>query len=63
VTPPTDDFVSRTTSAQALSGTYRETIRLLGLARAGNTVDTRTFEVLGSFQLNRISAVPTVTRP
>jgi hypothetical protein len=36
---------------------------LLGLARAGNTVDTRTFEVLGSFNLNRVSPVPVMTRP
>jgi hypothetical protein len=61
VTPPTDDFASRTAAGQTLNGQYVETIRLLGLARAGNTFDTRTFEVRGLFTLNRISDVATVT--
>ncbi len=63
VQPPTDDFVSRTASRQSMSGAYAETIRLLGLARAGNTFDTRDFEVRGLFTLNRISEIATVTRP
>ncbi len=63
VTPPTDDFASRTATGQTLNGTYLETIRLLGLARAGNTFDTRTFQVRGLFTLNRITDVATVTHP
>ena len=62
VTAPVDDFDSRTAAAQTLTGQYFETIRLLGLARAGNTFDTRTFQVRGSFTLNRITDIATVTR-
>jgi|LakMenEpi03Aug12_release.lakeMendotaPanAssembly.Ray.scaffolds.fasta_scaffold148841_2 hypothetical protein len=62
VTPPRDDFASRTAASQTLNGQYAETIRLLGLARAGNTFDTRTFEVRGIFTLNRITDVATVTQ-
>jgi hypothetical protein len=61
VTAPSDDFNSRTAAATTLSGQYLETIRLLGLARAGNTFDTRTFQVRGSFTLNRITDIATVT--
>ena len=56
------DFASRTAAAQTLNGQYVETIRLLGLARAGNTFDTRTFEARGLFTLNRISDVATVVQ-
>jgi hypothetical protein len=61
--PPADDFSSRVASGQSLIGQYSETIRLLGLARPGNTFDTREFEVRGLFNLNRISQIATVTRP
>ncbi len=61
VSPPSDDFDSRTAAGKSFSGSYVETIRLLGLARAGNTFDTRTFRVTGIFTLNRISEVATVT--
>jgi len=63
VTPSGDDFAARTSVGQSLNGAYAETIRLLGLARPGNTVDTREFEVRGIFTLNRISDIPVVTRP
>lgn len=63
IEPPADDFASRTAAGQSLSGTYAETIRLLGLARPGNTFDTREFEARGIFTLNRISEIPVVTRP
>jgi hypothetical protein len=39
-----------------------ETIRVIGLARAGNSFDSRRFDVRGAFKLNRISAIPTLTR-
>lgn len=61
VKPPADDFESLVNSGLDLSGTYVETIRLQGLARAGNTYDTRRFDVRGVFTLNRISEIATVT--
>jgi hypothetical protein len=61
VTPPSNDFSGRVGAGQALTGVYSETIRLLGLARPGNTFDTRDFEVRGVFTLNRISDIPAVT--
>lgn len=63
VLPPSDDFASRVAAGQSVLGQYAETIRLLGLARPGNTFDTREFEVRGLFNLNRISEIATVTRP
>ena len=47
--------------ALALTGDYLERITLLGLARPGNTNETRQFEVRGLFSLNRIADVPTLT--
>lgn len=61
--PPTDDFASRTSAGDSLTGLYQENIRVLGLARAGGVFDTREFEVRGMFSLNRISAIASVTRP
>ena len=60
--PPADDFSSLVNSGLDLSGTYVETIRIQGLARAGNTYDTRRFDVRGVFSLNRISEIPVVTQ-
>jgi hypothetical protein len=62
VTPPAADFNSRVAAGLALSGEYLETVRVLGLARAGNTFDTRRFDAHGGFKLNRISPTPTLTR-
>lgn len=63
VTPPGSDFASLTSGNQSLSGTYLETVKLLGLARAGGTNDTRVFQAAGAFSLNRISEISTLTRP
>lgn len=62
VTPPAADFASLTASGHSLTGVYAESIRVLGLARAGGTYDTRTFEVRGAFVLRRIADTPTLTR-
>jgi hypothetical protein len=61
VQPPTDDFNSLVNANIDLTGTYVETIRLQGLARPGNTHDTRRFNVRGVFSLNRVSEIPIVT--
>jgi len=58
---PGDDFASLTSSGQTITGEYLETLTVLGLARAGNTHDTREFQVRGSFALNRISEISTLT--
>jgi len=63
VTPPGGDFDSLTGGAQTLSGTYSETVSLLGLQRAPGSYDTRQFHVGGSFTLNRISDISTLTTP
>lgn len=62
VTPPADDFTSLTTSGQAMTGDYCETISLLGLARAGGANDTRQFQIRGVFKLNQIAGVPTLAQ-
>jgi hypothetical protein len=62
VKPPANDFNSRIAAGLQLAGDYLETIRVQGLARAGNTFDTRQFEVRGAFELNRINEIPTLTR-
>ncbi|MBN9689375.1 MAG: hypothetical protein J0M24_03975 [Verrucomicrobia bacterium] len=61
VDPPADDFNSRVNASANLSGRYLESIRVQGLARAGNTFDARRFDVSGAFSLNRISGIPTLT--
>jgi hypothetical protein len=61
VTPPADDFASLTAAGHTFTGNYAETIKVLGLARAGGTNDTRSFEVRGAFVLHLISSVPTLT--
>jgi hypothetical protein len=61
VLPPANDFASLTAGGQTITGSYGETISVLGLARSGGTNDTRNFEVRGVFSLNRISEVPTLT--
>lgn len=62
ISPPTDDFGARTGAGTTLRGDYLESIRVVGLARAGNTFDTRRFDVRGGFQISRVSEIPTVTR-
>ena len=61
VQPPAADFSSLVAAAATLTGEYRETVTIKGLARAGGTNDTRQFQVRGSFTLNRVSDVPTLT--
>ncbi len=60
VTPPEDDFNSRTAAGGSLSGSYSEVVRVKGLARGAGKVDTRQFEARGLFSLTRISAVEAV---
>ncbi len=62
VQPPEADFRSRVTAGLALTGKYAETIRLVGLARAGGTFDTREFTVEGVFSLQRATDIPTLNR-
>lgn len=62
VYPPADHFASRVTAGLTLTGDYLETIRVVGLARPGNSFDTRTFEARGAFSLNRISEIATLTQ-
>jgi hypothetical protein len=57
LTPPGNDFVSLTSSAQSLSGDYLEAITVSGLGGA-----TRSFNVTGSFSLSRLSPIATLTR-
>ena len=50
-------------AAQSLTGTYEESMSIIGLARSGGTNDTRVFSFSGTFTLNRISSIPTLTTP
>lgn len=59
---PANDFNSRISANQQFIGDYLETLRVIGLGRAGGTNDTRRFDSRGVFQLNRISEVSTLTR-
>jgi len=51
-----DDFAGRTGSATAVSGNYSETYTVLGLGS-----NTRTFQAVGYFQLNRMTDNPNLT--
>lgn len=62
VQPPADDFGARTAAGLNFTGDYLERIQILGLARAGNTFDTRRFDVRGAFSLTRLTDIATVTR-
>ncbi|MDB6028197.1 MAG: hypothetical protein JWM68_4420 [Verrucomicrobiales bacterium] len=61
VNPAGNDFASQIAGTQKIEGEYLETITVLGLPRAGNTNDTRQFQVRGVFSLNRISDIPALT--
>jgi hypothetical protein len=52
------DYASLTQFGQSFQGAYTETITMTGLNAA-----TRTFNVAGSFALNRISPIAVLTRP
>jgi hypothetical protein len=56
VSAPGNDFASLTSASQTLYGNYLETITLAGLGGA-----TRNFNAAGSFTLNRISTISTLT--
>ncbi len=56
-------FESRVSGGRSLSGEYRETLDITGLARAGGNNDRRRFEIQGVFKLNRISNIPVLTDP
>jgi hypothetical protein len=56
VTLPLNDFVSLTTGSQNLVGVYQETLTFYG-----KTGESRQFDVLGTFSLNRISNIATLT--
>ena len=56
ISPPGNDFASLTSAAQTLYGNYFEAITLAGLGGA-----TRNFNVAGTFALNRISTIATLT--
>ena len=60
--PTGTDFASLTEAGRILQGDYTEVITVLGLNRSGSGPDTRRFEVRGAFVLNRLLAVPTLTR-
>lgn len=60
-TPPLDDFKSLTSSGGVLSGTYVETITLVGAENTKGGNDQRQFVSSGVFSLNRISDVGTLT--
>lgn len=57
-TAPQNDFDSLTASTQDLGGNYAEAITILAKG-----TDTRTFNVLGTFTLKRISDIATLTTP
>lgn len=57
LSPPGTDFSSLTAAGQTLSGTYVETITILGVGSA-----SRDFQVTGNFTINRISPIATLTR-
>lgn len=57
-TPPGTDFASLTAAAGSLGGTYSEVITFSG--RPGNS---RQFYLSGTFSLNRVSSISTLTTP
>ena len=62
VLPPSTNVFSLGNS-RTMRGWYKETIRLVGLARGGGTSDTRDFLISGPFTLTRISDVGALTGP
>jgi hypothetical protein len=54
-TPPSDDFASLTGSAGKLQGMYQETIQI-----ADDGIQSRNFDVYGSFTLNQITEISTL---
>ena len=56
ITPPANDFASLTSSGQTFTGVYAETVTL-----AGKGPETRSFATQGTFTLNRINRIGTLT--
>ena len=63
IEPPQGGLFDIASARQRVSGTYLERIRVQGLARAGGATDTREFVVSGTFNLNRVSKVASLTPP
>lgn len=63
ITPPAANGSDFTAGDRTVSGTYAETVSLVGLARSGGLHDTRTFETRGYFSLKRVSTTPVLTKP
>jgi hypothetical protein len=61
-TAPGGDFASVTAGSQTLGGTYDERVVMNGKTTPSGP-NARQFEVRGTFVLNRISAISTLTRP
>ncbi len=55
---PGSDFASLTAGSSSLGGTYTETVTF-----RGRNASARAFNLQGSFLLNRISSIPTLTSP
>jgi hypothetical protein len=55
-TPPPDDFASLAGSGLTLAGTYNETVTL-----SGRGTESRSFDTQGTFSLNRLNSIPTLT--
>jgi len=60
---PPDDFVSLTTSGGTVSGTYVETVTLVGLANTKGGREQRQFVSSGVYLLQRISDIGILTTP
>ena len=56
LTPPANDFASLTSSGQTRTGVYAETVTL-----AGKGAESRSFGTQGTFTLNRINRIGTLT--
>ena len=63
VTPPGTTPESFVAGVPSIAGEYLETVKVLGLARAGGTNDTRQFQIRGSFVLKRIVAISSLSMP
>ena len=60
VNPPADNFVAITRSGQSYTGVYSETVTLEGKQTAQGT-EARSYESQGTFTLNRINNIATLT--
>ncbi len=66
LTPPDTDYTSLTTGSTIVNGTYQEDITFIGRSYVigpMTTNESKTISTSGSFRLNRISPVSTLTMP